>query len=269
MLDDYKQLYIDCADIIPNWRQLSKNELANLYIEHENEVIANSYFSALICKFWNLVSHYYYKQGIKVATELDCYDWIIDGITEALKDRVWKNPENKLFTDKKGPEKAIVVNIMSIRANFYQYTKYDKRKINYTSYSLDQLEESCSDGYITPYEDKYEGLFDYVKKEIKEFFSKKDYFVVFFLDALYNFNLFFSDLDRKDVVDIKKFNRYIENVDDNYLKSFSKLYDIDLENVTHAFTYLKFMPSYRIHSNISRTMNLLKNDESLYAILGE
>ena len=200
---------------------------------------------------------------------VDCYDWIIDGITEALKDRVWKNPDNQLYSDKKGPEKAIVVNIMSIRANFYQYTKYDKRKINYTSYSLDELEENCSDGYITQYEDKYDNLFDYIKQQVIESFSKKDYFIGFFLDALHNFNLFFKDIDRKDVIDIKKFNRYIESVDDNYLHYFSTSYEIEFEIVKNAFSYLKIMPAYRIHSNINRTINLLKNDEYLYSILGD
>ena len=32
MLDEYKQIYIECANLIPNWRKLSKSELANLYI---------------------------------------------------------------------------------------------------------------------------------------------------------------------------------------------------------------------------------------------
>ena len=269
MLDEYKQSYVECANLIEDWRNLSKNDLANLYIEHENEIISNSYFSALVCKFWNLISHYYYKQGIKVATELDCYDWVIDGITEALKDRAWKDESNKLFNDKKGPEKAIVVNIMSIRANFYQYTKYDKRKLNYTSYSLEELEENCSDGYITPYVDSHDDLFDYIKEEIKSAFSTKDYFIAFFLDALYTSELFFQDNDRVGGISIKKFNQYVESINESYLDNFSRLYDLTIDSVTRAFSYIKSMPSYRVHSNINRVINSLRKDESLYQILGE
>ena len=35
MLDEYKQIYIENANLIPNWREMSKSELANLYIENE------------------------------------------------------------------------------------------------------------------------------------------------------------------------------------------------------------------------------------------
>lgn len=266
MLEEYKQSYVDCANLIPEWKQMSKNELANLYIETEGEQISNSYFSALVCKFWNLIGHYYHKQGVKVASELDCYDWVIDGITEALKDRVWKDERNKLFNDSKGPEKAIVVNIMSIRANFYQYTKYDKRKLNYTAYSLDEIEESCSDGYITPYYDKHDDLFDYMKGEIKSYFSKQDYFAGFFLDALYSYELLF---DMGDEVSIKKFNKYIDSIDDTRVENFSNTYDIRKEEVTAALWGLKMIPAYKIHSEINRVMSALKNDEHLYSILGE
>lgn len=264
MLDEYKQLYTENANLIEGWKKLSKNDLANLYIEHENDEKSNSYFSALVCKFWNLIGHFYYKQGIVVASETDCYDWIIEGILEALKDRAWKNPENKLFSDPKGPEKAIMVNIMCIRANFYQYAGYDKRKINYTSYSLDDLSENVSDGLFTPYFDNYNLLEDYISKLIQDSFDKKDYFVAFFIDALCNFNLC---INGSNEIDLKKFTRYINNMTSEYLVDFSNRYNLKLEVVENATVYMKSMPSYRIHSNINRVLNLLKKDESFYTML--
>lgn len=264
MLDEYKQSYIDCANLIPNWKQMSKTELANLYIEHEKDAESNSYFSALVCKFWHLIGHYYHKQGVKIATEIDCYDWVIDGITEALKDRVWKNEENKLFNDDKGPEKAIVVNIMSIRANFYQYTKYDKRKLNFSSYSLDEIEENCSDGYITPYYDKYDDLFDYIRGEIREYFSKQDFFFGVFLDAVYSCEFLF---DNESV--IKNFGKYLDSMTEERIVNFAKTYGIHKDIVKTALWSMKFIPPYKVHSEINRVMSVLRNDEHLYSILGE
>lgn len=120
MLNDYKILYKNCADIIPNWQKMTKSELAIQYIEHQdNPNIAECYLSALICKYWNLVNSFYYRQGIKQATETDCYDWIIMGITKALKQKAWMKSDNILYKDPIGPEKAMMVCIMSTRANFY------------------------------------------------------------------------------------------------------------------------------------------------------
>lgn len=262
MLDEYRQLYTESADLIGDWKKLSKNDLANLYLENENNEKANSYLSALVCKFWNLIGHFYYKQGIVVASETDCYDWIIEGILEALKDRAWKNPENKLFNDPKGPEKAIMVNIMCIRANFYQYAAYDKRKLNYNSYSLEEISDNCSDGLFVPYLDNYDYLTDYISVIVNKYFELKDYFVSFFLDALCNFNIVGSE-----VIDIKKWIKFIKNSNESYLVDFSTRYHIKLDDVKAAFDYIARMPMYRIHHNVSRTLNLLRKDLEFKSML--
>ena len=175
MLDEYKKIYEESANLIPNWKELSKNDLAELYIQHEAEEISNSYFSGLILKFWNLIPHYYYKQGIKYASEDECYNWIVEGITKALNQRSWKIEGNKLYGDVKGPEKAIVVCIMSIRANLYQYTKYAKHSLNYSSLSLNLLEENSSDGFYLQYIDKYLNLQEYIKDNVREKFLRHEF----------------------------------------------------------------------------------------------
>ena len=268
MLDEYKQLYVENANLIPNWRELSKNDLANLYLENENADIANSYFSALICKFWNLIGSFYHKQGVKVASESDCYDWIVDGITKALSERAWKDSNNKLFDDPKGPEKAIMVCIMCFRANFYQYTKYDKRKLNYYSYSLDELEDNYSDGYFSSYEDRYYNITAHLKNIITEFLDKKDYVAMFLVDALYNCDIT-NNQDDDGAVNIKKFSKYLDLINDEYLTQFSEEYEIELEKVKSAFNCLQRLPHYKIHADINKAMNTLKKDDTLHSLLGE
>lgn len=268
MLDEYKQIYTECADLIPDWRNLSKSELANLYIENENNDLANSYFSALMCKYWNLIGSYYYKQHVKIASETDCYDWLIEGLTYALEKRIWKDESNVLFNDSKGPEKAMTVCISSSRATFYQYTQHDNRSLNYTLLSLDQLQENSSDGFFIPYEDKYENIQLYLKNMINNFFDKKDYFVCFFIDALFNANIL---VDKNNIVDynisISKFLKYVKEMDHEYLNKFSYENNLNFDSVKKAFSYIQNMPHYRLHYNINRVINILKKDDALHNLL--
>lgn len=268
MLDEYKQLYIENADLVPGWRDLSKSELANLYIENEGTPLANSYFSALMCKYWNLIGSYYHKQRVKIATETDCYDWLIEGITKALDKRVWKDPNNALYTDKIGAEKAMTVCISSTRLTFYQYTQHDKRSLNYTLLSLDALEENYSDGFFIPYEDEYENLQSYLKEIIIKYFNVKDYFVCFMVDALFNADILVDKTGKLDYnININKFCKYIENMDEKRLADFAKENDLDKQAVLNAFSYIQNMPHYRLHYNINRVSNLLKHNDILKSLL--
>lgn len=268
MLEEQKRIYQECANLIPNWKELSKSELANLYIENENTNLANSYLSAIILKYWNLIGSSYYKQSVKVANEYDCYDFLISGILTALEKRVWKDPSNALYNDKIGPEKAMSVCIFSRKVTFYQEIKHDKRILNYSSLSLDQLEENSSDGFFIKYEDKYSSLNDYVKKLVVDYFNVKDYFACFFIDSLFNFNMLSSKEKNNYYVNISKFMKHINSINDEYFHQFAIVYGIEESKVKSAFRYIKLMPHYRIHSNLSRIMNSLKKDEYLKDFLG-
>lgn len=266
MMDEYKQIYTECANLVEGWKKLSKSELANLYIQHKQEPISDSYLAAILLKHWNLISHFYYKQGIKEASEEDCYDWLVEGITSALKDQAWNDPNNSLYNDEKGPEKAMMVCIMSVRANYYQYIKYDKRRLNYNNLSLDFLEESSSDGFFIPYNDNHLELPDYVKSLVIEKFEQKDFFFCFLVDCLLNSNVLDNQSD-DSFVKINKITRCINNIDDSYYQYFSKNYEIEIERVKKSLLYVKIMPSYRIHYNITRVLNELKKDMLLKDLL--
>lgn len=267
MLEDTKNSYVECADsLIQNWRNLSISELANLYVESEDSNFKNSCFSALMCKHWKMIGMFYHKQGIKSATEIDCHDWVVDGILLALQDKVWLNPDNVLYKDPKGPEKAMNVCIRSTRANYYQFIAYDKRSLNYNSLSLETLEENSSDGFYVPYQDEYSLLDEYVKKLVVDSFNKKDYFLSFFYDEVFN-SVLLDDCEEKNNISIKKITRYISELNDDYLKDFSERYSIDFELVKKSIFYLKNMPSYKIQYNTTRAMNILKNDTVLYDLL--
>ena len=269
MLEEYKELYIQCANLIPNWEKLSKSELANKYLESEEQSVKDACLSALMCKYWNLIGSYYYRQGIKQAQDVDCYDWLTEGILKALNQHVWTNPDNVLFNDKKGPEKAMTVCISSARLTYYQYINHDNRKLNYQSISLESIETDSSDGYFMPTKDKYFTVQGYVQDLVKQFYKVKDYFICFFIDALFNDDLVDIKMGTQYSISINKFNKYVTEMTEDHLKIFSQQYDIKFNEVKDAFFYIKIMPTYRVHANINRGLNILKNDQMLLNLLVE
>lgn len=231
MLNDYKKLYKDCADLIPNWTKMTKSELAQKYIECDNDSIAECYLSAIMCKYWNLIGSFYSRQGIKQATEIDCYDWLVIGITKALRQKSWLKENNVLYNDPIGPEKAMTVCIMSTRANFYQAIKHQKRCLNYNSYSIEQCEENYSDGYLLQYYDDYTKMErDSLKTLIQNLFKTFDFYVAIAVDLIYTSDQF---------VDVHDLRKQILNLNDQYIDYFSKFYEINELLVLTAVKELK------------------------------
>lgn len=49
---EYKTFYDFASIYIPNWKTANKNDLANAYIDNENnESLRNAYFSALMLRY--------------------------------------------------------------------------------------------------------------------------------------------------------------------------------------------------------------------------
>lgn len=264
MLEEYKKLYEDTASLISGWRRMSIPDLANHYLDCE-ESKKEAYLSAIICKYWKYINNYYYRQDIKTASIEDCYDWVIEGISQALSECAWRDKKSTIYNDPKGPEKAIVKCIMCIRANYYQYTQYDKRKLNYTSYSLDQLEEDASDGFYVPYHDDILTVDSYVSELVVESFNNGKYFFSFFLDALFNFDML-SARNGTDV-DIGKFKRYLSDFTEEKKNEFANGYGLSVDEVSSALVKLNLLPEYLVHLNLNQTLNELKKDTLLKELL--
>ena len=268
MLNEQRNLFIQNAEFIDNWKKLSKNDLANMYVENEHTQIAESAFSGLLIKFWNLIPHFYYKRGINTISPEDCYDWVVEGISNALRRRIWLNPKNSLYNDPKGPEKAIMVCIMSVRANFYQAINYNKRILSYNSLSLSGLEEDSSDGYFLKYTDNYSFLDDYINSLIKDLYMKKEYLSAFFIHLLFNGYITDSNLRiSSDYISSKYIIRLFNSIEDHYKVVFADTYRLKLEDVKRNFNSIKSQPSYMLQYNISKLISVLSTDEYLYTLL--
>ena len=69
---EYKTLYT-AASSIPNWQTMNKNDLINAYIDNEeDEKLRNSYFAAIMCRYWKNIFKYYAQSKNSGFTVEDC-----------------------------------------------------------------------------------------------------------------------------------------------------------------------------------------------------
>ena len=261
MLNEYKQIYKDNADLLgENWSALSKSELANLYLANKDTIKADYYLSALIYKYWNMINSMYYKQGLKQATEEDCYNIVVESILNALNAHAWTQPECSVYNDKKGPEKIITKCIMCTRANFYQAINYDKRIVNYTSNSLEAMQENLSDGLLLKTESlKFDFTDQFVHDYIKSKFEQCEYFVAILMDLLYNIN-YSNNIGKNFKSDIRKILRSISMLDDTYVTYFTHEYNLNKNDVATAVKLIKDIK----RKDVVYIKDCIKNDLSEY-----
>ena len=139
MLENTREFFRNNANKIDNWEKLSKNDLCYQYLENvNNKEIQEACFSALVYKYWPLISKYYYKCS-NVATMEDCYDWLINSITYALTHARWNDPDSSIYKDPNGPDKVINRYMKCSRLTYYQFINRKKRKDNFGILSLDEL----------------------------------------------------------------------------------------------------------------------------------
>lgn len=147
MLEEVRKSYIKAASTVqPDWKTTDVNTLCNLYIDNENdEALRSGYFAGIVLKKWGYIGKHYLSSKNSGFTIDDCYTMVIDAVLYILKSRKWKDPNNKLYGDKDGPDKCLNRCIFSARQRDYYLSNRDKRKINYSKASLDNLMEQVGD----------------------------------------------------------------------------------------------------------------------------
>lgn len=264
MLDDVRKSYQECASIISDWKKLSRSELCNKYLEVKDtdKYLAESYLSAIICKFWNVFEHNFKTQHGDFYSEVEYYQSGIDGILEALDRHVWTNPQNKLYGDKNGPEKAINVTIFSLKYNIYQSAFRQKRKVNLGTASLQELAEQGVDSRYTKFEDDISLSEISLTEFIRNQFIHQYYFTSFFLDSILNIDVWVNNN-----ISFAKVKHHIQHLDDKYLKLFSEIYSLDINDVYIGSDYVKRMTSDQINRTIRRVCGELKHNKYIQELV--
>lgn len=277
MLDELRRSYEQHADIyVPGWRQLTKNELCNKYIECgiatddyiecKGNTVQTAYFSAIVAKYWSSINRAYNKCGATASKE-DCYEMLLDAIMYTLKTKPWVTPGNKLYQDPNGPDKSINVNLSSSISGYFQFSNCHKRKANAAAISVEYLKETSGDcafkgSAIYPEDDG-----DLVNSLVVKNFKTMNYIASFAIDGAANGDCFKYSRDSKGYI-VSEFsrrmlNRHIRQLDPQYLHEFSIKYKLDFTAVKEAAELCSTTSTERVDTIVKRTLNELKHSKYL------
>lgn len=148
MLEEIRESYLAAASFVPGWQSMNKNDLINKCLDYKISKDIDMYeatLSAIILRYWGNIGKYYTASKASGFSIEDCYDWLIHAITYALDHATWRDPNNKLFTDKYGPDKVVNRCIYSTRKLNYYLANRDVRRANFGKDSLDKLSEAVGD----------------------------------------------------------------------------------------------------------------------------
>lgn len=253
MLDENRLIYEEVASaLLPNWRDMDKNELIRTASNLPNGPNRDSYTAAIMLKYWSKISKFYNKCKL-VATQEDVHMWLTMAVIYALDNKPWDNPKSSIYNDKTGPDKVVNRVMECRRITFYQQLNRFNRKINSAVLSLDSLTDEYKDLVLPTTEDSYiVELFDIVTNK----FNEGEYLMAFVLDALLCENL----QNRKE--DHRKFLYHIRNLDDNFCAVFEDRYGVSQDAVKQAVKSVNQLNSTdlkkRIEYNLIRIKELLR-----------
>lgn len=274
MLDEYKEAFRRCADLIDGWQDLSKNDLCRKYVENkDNPHLQNSYFAAIMYRYWHLIPKYYYMSS-NVATEEDCYEWLEDSVYGCLKATSWDREDSSIYKDPNGPDKVINRCMKCARLTYYQFINRKKRKDNFGLLSLDEMTELFGTTVSEPESSENVeqdiarwAIDDYIKTS----FSNKDYFVAVMVDAICSQEVFDvvvnKDTGMTTKFNVKKLTKFMSNITDEYIFEFAKKYDLTVEAVEKGMSYFRFQKPPTIKAKIQTNLEKLQHD-SFFKILG-
>ena len=273
LLEEYKELCYKAAEFVPGWQELSKNDLCREYVKNKgNPEIQNAYMSAILYRYWNLISKYYY-QSANCATPEECYGWLVDSVACCVNLAAWENPSSSIYNDSNGPDKVINRCMKCARLTYYQFMNRKKRKDDFGILSVDELQELYGNGVTEPQdpEQEYDVSLFVIKDYIIEEFRKKNYFVSFLIYFIVYANVF--DMIKIEDTKISEFNlrkmcRIMSTIEDDMLVTFSEDLNLPLSDVTKAAEYVMSVPSGSMKKKVQQTLENLKHSELVHAIFG-
>lgn len=264
------KIYNSCyevANYLGDWQRLNKNDIANLYLDNRHTEMGNVYGAALLCKYWYKVG-LIWKNNKKTMSQEDCYEIVWDGIEKAMDYAAWRNPENKLYLDPNGPDKAINVCIDSTRKSYYAFVNMDKRRVHFgsNSSSLDGFEDDHDDyiGDLCTYNDEeyYTRMATFHIYSLIDLLLRKNKLA----EAIIVDNICFNDstVQNKDTGAIsyneRKFVSELHLLEpDSYSKYFSERYGAPADVVAECVSKIDSLSYHLLHRLINRTLYLLRN----------
>ena len=270
MLEDGKRIFEQGASIIPDWKKLTKQQLAEKYIENENSKrLKNAYFSAIACKFWNLIGSNYIKNTMVTSPE-DCYDNLMDSLMYSLEKRRWLDEDSNIYNDPNGFDKAVNRRMKSLRLNKYIEAMRQKRRLNYTAVSVESLIEIAGDIFYSEDDDiNIDSAKEFAEDVIIDSFNNKKYFRAFLFDIIISSDVFVKNDNKEVEFNYKKTCGFIRNIDERYCKYFSERYIVDYQKVLDASKYVTVLSTDTMNEMIDREFRKSRHDDTIKKMRGK
>ena len=253
VLDDYKQIYKNSASLIPNWKNIPQLELAKNCVE--SNPLYQSYLSALILKFWHIIDRNIYRDK-GIYSEVEAYDWYINAIMVVINSKPWDDPKSSVYNDPKAVEKILNTCVNCDRANWFQSSNRNKRKINHGIGSLDLLAEEYGDSFI-PEEMKENFGYENYKDIVVEYFKKQQYLMAVMIDVITNDIQCNTITNDKTLISIIK--KSIRTLPENYMIYFSENYGLSIDDVKKCFSIVKNMSDLKLKKSIENYVYILRS----------
>ena len=258
MLEAYRKLYEQCADAIPDWKKINKNDLANKYLKFKDDPhFANAYLSALILKYWGALNKYKLR-SFRSAEDETFLEWLVGAILRALRDHKWTDPSNKLYGDPNGPDKVINRCIISERLIWYQSANTDKRRLNFQATSIENLNDLLGESSPLPVyeEDGCDASTLDIKYLVRKFFNQREYATAFAIDGIINYDTFerTKDEEGKYLIQFnkKKLMRHLGKLGEPFCKAFASQFNIPITQVRCAAEEFQHLSRNRRQRQVDR-----------------
>ena len=266
MLEESKIIFKRQADTIEGWQSMSKQQLADMYIENENnKLIADGCICALAVKSWNLIGSNYVKNP-SITTPEDCYDILMESIPYVLKKRRWLCEDSNIYQDKNGFDKALNRRMKSLRLNKYVEAMRQKNRVNYLNYSVDSIVENCGDVFSSEDDIKINAVGEFSDNLISESFKNKRYFKSFLFDVITNADTFKTNESNETEFSYKRTCKILRNLDEVYCDYFSCRYDVSKKDVMRAIKLVSELSTDRMITLINREFRQCRHDDLIRSL---
>ena len=273
MLEQEYKTFYNCASTIPDWKTANKNDLANAYVDNEdNERLRDAYFSALMLRYWGNIGKYYTSSKASGFTIEDCYNWLIEALMYSLKQRKWRDPNSSMYKDKNGPDKIINRCIFSRRQYYYYLSNTSNRKANFCTLSVDNDENIDQDHNTHLIDNSYQT--DKLSLDISTIsysLYKENNRLESFLLSYLSLNDFSVYSKAKDEWKLNKNSLVasIKNISYDDFKYFVNRIseDISEDRIKENYRELKEIKENKVSTLITKALNNLKENKDLKDLL--
>lgn len=304
ILDSYNN-YLNCAKGLDGFIDGQKGDvpydidiLANGYVKAEDdgdEIKRSQYFSALMIRYWHMVTRLYETSHTLDVTVEDMVDWLSDSLLKAFKYRSWLDSNKEVSKDPKGAEKCINQCITSTRQYWFKHFNQIKRK-GMNSKGMDSLDVkvkvSSKDDANTMSlietigeEDNHSSLV--VNEIISKLLKKKDILGALIIDGIVNQDTWITCeklVERKTINEdgeeednsykevhqtfcMSRLNNFLRDMPESIMIYFSESYNIPLELVRETMINLNKDSGVTFRKKVNNSLDRIRNNKEIRSCL--